>query len=225
MMKLLFTFVLIAFAATPCAVGMPSGGALSLGGSMRAPAAILGAITLTETQFGMGALALVVLLIGYHFTIGKYIRQQAGVKDAPSETRIVEQPVKAELTNSTITVEGKVEFVPMERFTKLENYIHGMEHDRRGESQTFLAMIEDRRQEAAEQAKDLSKNIDAKFTEAIKANNVTATKIYAKIDQVSDGLRAEIEDKARETRQQINDMPSKLIALLKDTGAIGGRKS
>jgi hypothetical protein len=48
---------------------------------------------ISGTEAGLGALALVVTLVGYHFTIGRYIREQAGVKDV-QDTRLVEQPIE-----------------------------------------------------------------------------------------------------------------------------------
>ena len=54
------------------------------------PVAIFAEISTGEA--GLAALGLVATLIGYHFTLGKYIRQQAGVRDT-QDARIINDPL------------------------------------------------------------------------------------------------------------------------------------
>lgn len=55
----------------------------------------LAELTLTNTQIGIGAIAFVVTLIGYHFKVGQYIREQAGVKETKA-VEITGQPLKTQ---------------------------------------------------------------------------------------------------------------------------------
>ncbi len=54
---------------------------------------MLADISLTGAQAGLGAIGIIVCLIGYHFVLGRYIREQAHVKE-PHITTISDQPVE-----------------------------------------------------------------------------------------------------------------------------------
>lgn len=142
----------------------------------RAPRSIpLAAVTLTETQIGLGVLGLFATLIGYHFTIGRYIREQAGVKEVG----------KTEVVNSPLVTSAKVEFLPMQEFKEFETYVHKREHDLRENLQHLQTAIDERRDEAVRDLTAIREKIEEAFNESVKSSNSSASKTHARIDALA----------------------------------------
>lgn len=93
------------------------------------------------------------------------------------------------------------------------------------EVETLRRDLENLRDETREQHEQLTEKLDDKFLGLSKDRSVSVGRLHDKIEATAQGLRAEIDTKAQETRAEIHDLPGKLIQLLRDTGAIGGRKS
>lgn len=71
----------------------------------------------------------------------------------------------------------------------------------------------------------LKDRIEDKFKELDNRRREDIAGLHDKVESTTEILRAEIEDKAKETRGVITDLPLKLIQLLQQTGAIGRNKS
>ncbi len=128
-------------------------------------------ITLSPGEQALAVLGVVATLLGYHFIIGRYIRQQAGVEET-SHTEIGGQP---------ITIKTHVDFLPVPEFREFEKYVHDREHDILNKVQAVQNGVDERRDEIAE----MHTKIDEKFTEAIKASNSSASKVHGRIDDLA----------------------------------------
>lgn len=209
-----------AFLAEAAAYGTSGGrlfgehlhGAASAFVAQAAPAGV----TLSETQIAIGVLMFLSALIGYHFVFRKYIRQQAGVLEPMTRTEITGQPIE---------VTAKMQFVPVPEFQKFERYVHEREHLLRDEMQAMNGKLEERRIESAEQIGALRDKIDEKHTDALKANNVSATKLHERIEATSQSIRVELDTKIERVQRAVDNTPEKVVSLLQKTGAIGGTRS
>jgi Cu/Ag efflux pump CusA len=171
----------------------------------------LAQVTLTDGEFALSVFGAVAVLIGYHFTARRYIRESAGIRETYS----------TEIANQPVTVRAAVEFVPTEKFEELERYVHDREQEILGEVMSLAHTIEARRQDASDQLDSLREKLDQKFSEAMKAGNVSASKIHERIEHMSSGLRAEIDSKVGQLHEKIGEMPNRIVDLLRGTGAIG----
>lgn len=85
--------------------------------------------------------------------------------------------------------------------------------------------VEKLREENQQQNQQTNAKIDENFKALNKDRSVTAARLHERLEATSNGLRHEIDDKIKDLRSEVAAMPSRLIELLKNTGAIGGRKS
>lgn len=175
-------------------------------GRINGPAAAilpLGDVTLSETKIGMAALAFISVLIGYHFVISKYIREQAGVKDSQDVT----------INNQPVQVEGKMETNKAPRWATWDE-VEVLRKD--------LTLL---RSESAKRDSGMRDFVDEKFHTLSRERSVSIARLHERLEAASNGLRQEIDTKVDGVRSEIHDMPGKLVTLLKETGAIGGKSS
>jgi hypothetical protein len=159
---------------------------------------LLADASVTPTQLGIG-LGVIGVLLGLYLKFGKAKQQLVGeiiaeILSQQKATRVdVQSPL--EIVSATRCVEHS------ELQLKLEGYV------RREDLRSAELRIEDK--------------IDSKFTLLDGKRSDDIADLHKKIEVTSDTMRAEIEDKARETRQKIDEVPARVLDMLQKTGAIG----
>lgn len=161
-------------------------------------------VTLSPNEIGIAAVGFIITLLTYHAVVSKYIREQAGVKDTQ----------RVEIAGQPMTMRTEVNFVPTGEFRLFEKRVQNELHE-------LHQMMEVRRKEVAGQHEQSQAKLDQKFSEAIKANNVSASKIHERIEATTESLRLEIDNKVGGVRAELGTMPNRIVELLKSTGAIG----
>lgn len=141
-----------------------------------APFAQVAQITLSNEGVGLTLLSFLAVVAGYHFTMRKYIREQAGVKDIQ----------KAEIVGQPLRIAAEVEFLPMQEFKDFERYVHEREHAIRDELQALRVAIDDRRQEGAQQMEAMRDRVEEGTRSAIAASNSSASKIHGRMDALAE---------------------------------------
>ena len=167
----------------------------------------LASITLEGPQMALAGLGVVALLLGYHFLFGQYIRQQAGVKDTQSTT-LEGQPI--EVKAMTLFVEQRHLDERLSGYVTSED-LHAVEQRIDGKIETNFRELDKKRSHSIG-------NLHEHLTG-------TAVKLHERLEATAAGQRTELDTKIESVRREIHEMPGKLIALLKDTGAIGGKKA
>lgn len=97
----------------------------------------------------------------------------------------------------------------------LHEGVHGLRTDLQG-----LSMAGEERE------KRLSDKLDKHWHELNRERSVSTRGLHERIEAITTKQREELDAKVKDLREEIGDMPAKLIGILKDTGALrGGRAS
>lgn len=165
-------------------------------------------------QMALGGIGLFVTLIGYHLTIGKYIRQQAGVKDTASTT----------LEGQPIQVQGVVKYVAhSELEERLSGYasttdLHGMERRLSVKLEEDFRELDKKRSCSIGNLHEHLTGTTKSLTDKIEH---ASSRQHDRIEAMSTSIRGEFDAKLAEVRSEITNLPGRVIALLQQTGQIG----
>jgi len=66
--------------------------------------------------------------------------------------------------------------------------------------------------------------LEKKFGDVSHERSVSTARLHERIEAVAAGLRTDLDTKIEGVRREVHDMPGKLVTLLKETGAIGGKR-
>lgn len=138
--------------------------------------------------------------------------------------------ISTTLEGQPITIREEIQFVPVPEFEKFEQYVRKRNHDLDGELAAIKLTAELRRQEATDQSAELLAQIQAKlesnWKELNKDRSASIAQLHIRLEATNEKMRGETDEKLQIVRSEINEMPGKIIALLRDTGALdkGGRK-
>ena len=175
-----------------------------------APLADMQGLTLKELEWlGSGSVVLVVAL-----TITSLIK---AVRDKGR--------VHATLGGQPIEVRTAVEYVPAPRFANFEKYVRRRDREIAEELHEMRLKAEERRAEAAEQSaallEQIQERLEAHWKELNHERSANAAQLHQRIEATNLQMRQEMDAKFQIVRTELNDLPGRLISLLRDTGAIG----
>lgn len=92
--------------------------------------------------------------------------------------------------------------------------------------------VEHLRSEVAEMRADVIERddqkreyLETKFHEVSRERSVSTARLHERLEATAGALRSDLDQKIEGVRREVHDMPGKLVTLLKETGAIGGRKN
>lgn len=98
----------------------------------------------------------------------------------------------------------------------LEEQISKVRHEKTSDYQALTSI-------GAEREHRLMEKLDENFRELTKERSMSTARLHDRVDASAKTLRDEIDTKLGDVRKEINDLPTRLITMLRDTGAIGGR--
>ena len=85
-----------------------------------------------------------------------------------------------------------------------------------------VTKLHDEKQQRDAELRDF---MDVKFHELARERSTSTARLHERLETSAGELRKEIDTKIDGVRRELHDMPGKLVTLLRETGAIGGRKS
>ena len=174
-----------------------------------APLADMQGLTLKELEWlGSGSVVLVVAL-----TITSLIK---AVRDKGR--------VHATLGGQPIEVRTAVEYVPAPRFANFEKYVRRRDREIAEGLHEMRLKAEERRAEAAEQSaallEQIQERLEAHWKELNHERSANAAQLHQRIEATTLQMRQEMDAKFQIVRTELNDLPGRLISLLRDTGAM-----
>lgn len=73
-----------------------------------------------------------------------------------------------------------------------------------------------------EREERIADKLDENWRALNKDRSVTAANLHSRVEAIHAAIRSETEAKFTEVRRELTDMPSRVVTLLRQTGAIGG---
>ncbi len=87
--------------------------------------------------------------------------------------------------------------------------------------QELVATGRERDKRREERELQLNEKLDEHWRVLSHERSVSTARLHDRLEAVDKAMRIEVEQKFKEVRQEITELPSRLITLLRDTGAIG----
>ncbi len=148
-------------------------------------------------------------------------KQLAGMAPSEKVNAIVDQLGKAaakeDLAKVLSIIDDKERDLQMQ-IKDARAYAHDGVHGVREDLQLMVS-----RGDEAEQR--LLDKLDDHWKELNRERSVSTARLHERIEAHSNTLRSELDTKVGELRKEVHDMPSRVVELLKSTGAIGGRRA
>lgn len=97
-----------------------------------------------------------------------------------------------------------------------KGYLHKSIHDVRNGLQAVMDA-------SGEMEHRLTTKLDSHWHELSKERSASAARLHDRVEATNQQVRVEVDAKHAELRKEIADMPGRIVGLLRDTGAIGGK--